>query len=137
MSKNTKFKKIGQYQYSSEAYIYKGKLESEDIEVFIQDNFTIEANPLLSTAVGGVKLFVKHDQYDRAIKILSEISAFSLDDTGEYMRCPNCGAEKILLLTTVKDFKSLFSYLFSFLITFTLPFYNKYKYRCNDCNREF
>jgi len=30
----SKFKQIANYQYTSEAYLFKGKLESEGIEVF-------------------------------------------------------------------------------------------------------
>jgi len=134
--KDDTFKKIGEYQYSSEAFIYKAKLESEEIEVFVRDNHTIDTDPFLSNAIGGVKLFVRQEDYDNAMAILSEISKFSMDDKGELIRCPKCGAEKIQLLTTIKDLKSLLSFLFSFLIV-VLPFYNKYKYRCETCHFEF
>ena len=33
---NDIFKKIAQYQYSSEAFIFKGKLEAEGIEVLCE-----------------------------------------------------------------------------------------------------
>ena len=102
---NYTFKKIGQFQYSSEAYIYKGKLESEGIEVFIRDNHTVDSDPLVSNAIGGVKLFVRQNDYEKAEIILSEISKFSVDDKGTLIKCPNCGASKIQLLTTVKDLK--------------------------------
>ena len=131
-----RFKKIGQFQYSSEAIIYKGKLESEGIEVYIRDNHTIDSDPLVSNAIGGVKLFVDQEDFARAIKVLSEISAFSVDDKGALIKCPNCGAERIQLLTTIKDFKSLLSFVFSFLMV-ALPFYNRYKYKCDACNLEF
>ncbi len=131
-----RFKKIGQFQYSSEAIIYKGKLESEGIEVYIRDNHTIDSDPLVSNAIGGVKLFVDQEDFARAIKVLSEISAFSVDDKGALIKCPNCGAERIQLLTTIKDFKSLLSFVFSFLMV-ALPFYNRYKYKCDSCNLEF
>lgn len=130
------FKKVGEFQYSSEAFIYKAKLESEGIPVFVRDNHTIDSDPFLSNAIGGVKLFVKNRDYDLAAKILSEISKFSVDDQGNLIQCPKCGAQEIQLLTTIKDFKSLISFLFSFLIV-VLPFYNKYKYKCNACNFEF
>ncbi|MDR6966751.1 putative RNA-binding Zn-ribbon protein involved in translation (DUF1610 family) [Flavobacterium arsenatis] len=130
------FKKIGEYQYSSEAFIYKAKLESEEIEVFVRDNHTIDSDPFLSNAIGGVKLFVREYDYEKAMVILSEISKFSVDDKGELIKCPKCGAEKIQLLTTIKDFKSFISFLFSFLII-ALPFYNRYKYKCEKCNFEF
>lgn len=130
------FKKIGDYQYSSEAFIYKAKLESEGIEVFVRDNHTIDSDPFLSNAIGGVKLFVRQEDYENAMLILADISKFSMDDKGELIKCPKCGAEKIQLLTTIKDFKSLLSFLFSFLVV-VLPFYNKYKYKCDNCNFEF
>ena len=135
MKENT-FILVGQYQYSSEAIIYKGKLESENIAVFIRDNYTVDSDPLISNAIGGVKLFVRSEDNQRAKKILSDISMFSLDDKGNLIKCPECGAEKIQLLTTIKDVKTLLSFAFS-LFTVALPFYNRYKYKCDNCNFEF
>ncbi|HET8829496.1 MAG TPA: hypothetical protein VFM79_09140 [Pelobium sp.] len=131
------FKQIGQYQYSSEALIFKGKLESEGLEVFMWDNNTVDIDPLISNAIGGVKLFVREDDQKKAEQILSEISAFSLDDKGSLIKCANCGAEKVQLLTTVKDLKSLVSFLFSSFLFGSLPIYNKYKYKCDVCKVEF
>lgn len=135
MSEST-FLKIGQYQYSSEAFIYKGKLEADGIEVFVRDNFTIDSDPMVSNAIGGVKLFVREEDYKRAVEILSEISTFSLDDNGMLIQCPNCGADKAQLITTVKDVKSFLSFLFS-LVMVVIPFYNRYKYKCEECEYEF
>lgn len=135
MSEET-FVKIGQYQYSSEAFIYKGKLEAENIEVFLRDNFTIDTDPMVSNAIGGVKLFVKESDYENAIKILSEISEVSLDDSGKPIQCPHCGAQKAQLFTSVTDFKSLVSFIVSMFFVI-LPFYTKYRYRCENCNKEF
>ena len=130
------FKKVGEFQYSSEAFIYKAKLESEGISVFVRDNHTIDSDPFLSNAIGGVKLFVRVEHYDKALQILTEISKFSVDDEGKLIQCPRCGSEKAQLLTTVKDFKSMIAFLFSFLVV-VLPFYNKYHYKCESCNFEF
>ena len=55
----SKFHKIAVYQYVAEAMLFKGKLESEGIEVFLQDENTINTDPLLSNAIGGVKLLVR------------------------------------------------------------------------------
>lgn len=43
MEKET-FTLLSRYQYTSEALIYKGKLESEGIQVFIRDNNTIDSD---------------------------------------------------------------------------------------------
>lgn len=130
------FQKIATFQYSSEAIIFKGKLESEGIEVFMRDNNTVDSNPLYSNAVGGVKLFVKNDDFDKATDIFSNISQYSLDDNEKLIKCPKCGAEQTDLVTSIKDLKSFLVFLFSvFLIA--MPFYSKYKYKCDNCKFEF
>ncbi|WP_286925656.1 DUF2007 domain-containing protein [Flavobacterium sp. UBA4197] len=130
------FRKIASFQYSSEAIIYKGRLESEGIAVFMRDNFTIDTDPLVSNAVGGVKLFVREEDFAAAEEILSKISKYSMTNEGGLIKCPNCGAEKVQLLTVVDDARSIFSFVLS-LLFLILPFYAKYKYKCDNCNFEF
>lgn len=127
---------IANYQYTSEAYLFKGKLESEGVVVFLQNENTINTDPLLSNALGGVKLFVKSEDVMKAKQILEAISEYSLDDKGVLLTCPNCGAKKIEFLTTVKDLLSFFTFVFGILLSI-FPFYTKYKYRCESCNFEF
>jgi hypothetical protein len=131
------FELIGSYQYSSEAIIIKGKLESEGIEVFIRDNYTVDTNPLYSNAIGGVKLFVNQKDFSKAKDIIYQLSKYSVDDNNELMKCPNCGTEQVNMVTSIKDLKSLFAFLFSTLLLGTLPFYSKHKYKCRKCNFEF
>jgi DNA-directed RNA polymerase subunit RPC12/RpoP len=132
-----KFTRVGSYQYSSEAIIVKGKLEAEGIEVFMADNFTIDTDPLVSNAIGGVKLFVRTEQADEAFKILNDISRYSVDENGNNITCPNCNSQTAELITTVTDKKSLLAFLFGFGLFGTLPLYTKYKYRCSNCGHEF
>ena len=130
------FKLIGRYQYTSEALIYKSKLESEEIEVFIMDNNTVDSNPLYSNAVGGVKLFVNFENEEKAKFILSQISDFSLDENNQLMKCPKFNEEQIEMVTSINDFKSFLTFLFSILIVL-IPFYSRYKYKCQSCKFEF
>lgn len=130
------FQQIGEFQYATEAFIYKGKLESDGIEVFIRDHYTINADPLLSKAIGGVKLFVRKEDYENALEILSKISSFSVDDRGDLLSCPNCGAKEVMMVNSIKDFKSLMAFLFSFLFL-TLPIFTRFKYKCQSCQTEF
>jgi predicted RNA-binding Zn-ribbon protein involved in translation (DUF1610 family) len=127
---------VGRYQYTSEALIYKGKLESEGVDVFIRDNNTVDANPLYSNAIGGVKLFVNREDEKKTYSILSQISEFSLDENNQLMKCPKCGVEEIDMITSVKDIRSLILFMFSMLLVL-LPFYSKHKYKCRMCNFEF
>jgi DNA-directed RNA polymerase subunit RPC12/RpoP len=131
------FTKIGSWQYSSEAIIIKGKLEAEGLEVFMADNFTIDTDPLVSNAIGGVKIFVRTEDLPKARQILADISRYSLDDNGQEIVCENCSSTVTDMVTSVTDWKALLAFIFSFGLFGTLPFYTKYKYRCNSCGHEF
>lgn len=133
---NENFKTIAVFQYSSEAQIIKGRLESEGVKVFMFDHITIDTDPLVSNAIGGVKLKVLSNQEDQAKHILNSISKYSVNDEGNSIICPQCNSEKIDFFTSVKKNKSLFWFLFGFLLT-SLPLYAKHIYKCQDCNTEF
>ncbi|GAB1855264.1 hypothetical protein MHTCC0001_00970 [Flavobacteriaceae bacterium MHTCC 0001] len=130
------FKTIARYQYSSEAQIIKGRLESEGIQVFLSDNLTIDTDPLVSNAIGGVKLKVLSRDALKAQHILETIKKYSVDDEGNTIHCPNCNSEKVELFSTIKDVKSLFWFIFGVLFS-SLPFYTRHKYKCEDCKTEF
>jgi hypothetical protein len=67
------------FTYPHELAIVRGKLESEGIECVVQDELTVQAYPLYSNAVGGIKLKVKAADYERATEILKE-AGYSADD---------------------------------------------------------
>ena len=133
---NQTFVTIARYQYSSEAQIIKGRLEADGIEVFLRDNITIDTDPLVSNAIGGVKLKVLNKDVTKARDILNTIKTYSLDDNGNAIVCPNCNKQHIELYSTITDFKSLISFIIGF-ISGTLPFSTRYQYKCEDCNTEF
>jgi len=64
---------IAQTSQPVEAHLMKTRLESEDIECFLQDENMVAANWLYSNAIGGVKLLVREEDAERAAKILSSI----------------------------------------------------------------
>ena len=133
---NDTFKTIARFEYSSEAQIIKGRLEAEGIQVFLTDNFTIDTDPLVSNAIGGVKLKVLSEDELKAKDVLRSIKKYSLDEDGNFVKCPECKSEHVQVFSTVKDFKSFFAFLFGFIVG-TLPFYAKHKFRCEECNTEF
>ena len=67
------FKTIARFEYSSEAQIIKGRLEADGIQVFLSDNLTIDTDPLVSNAIGGVKLKVPTEDAKKAEEILRSI----------------------------------------------------------------
>lgn len=134
--KNGKFTTVAVFQYSAEAQIIKGRLESDGIAVFLSDHLTIDTDPLVSNAIGGVKLKVLSHQAIEAKQILNAIQDYALDDDGNSIQCPNCRSTHVALFSTIKDLKSFFWFIFGFLCS-TLPFYTKPNYRCEVCATEF
>ena len=130
------FTTIATFQYSSEAQIIKGRLLAEGIRAFLVDAVTIDTDPLVSNAIGGVKLKVPTQDVVEAREILQSISSYSLDDDGAPVSCPNCESTHTNLFTTVSDLRSLGAFLIGFFFG-TLPFYTKYEYRCDTCKHKF
>ncbi|WP_106790986.1 putative signal transducing protein [Aquimarina sp. Aq78] len=126
------FKTVAVFQYSAEALIIKGRIESEGIQVFTMDMHTIDTDPLVSNAIGGVKLRVKAEDEQKALQIIESIQEYAIDDQGESICCPKCNGEKIVLDSTIDSIKSLILFLL-----FLLPINQKTKYRCEDCNHKF
>lgn len=133
---NRIFSTVAVFQYSAEAQITKGRLEAEGIETFLADNHTIDTDPLVSNAIGGVKLKVLQKDEEKARQVLEAINRYSVDDEGAPITCPSCNSEKVEFYTSVKSVKSLFFFCISFLMT-ALPIYIKRNYHCASCNNKF
>lgn len=117
-----KFFIIGSFEFVADVQIAKGKLESEGIPVFLRDENTLNTDPLISNAIGGVKLLVYTKDKERALIIYNEIRAYALDSSGQPIVCPNCKAEKS---EAYYERNTIFFKLF--------PFFEKRKYKCLNC----
>lgn len=129
------FSKIAVFQYSSEAQIIKSRLEAEGLDVFLVDQFTVDTDPLVSNAIGGIKLKVWAEDEAKALHILKSISEYSLDDEGHEIQCPICGSYKVELATTITDVKSFLTNIFSRSTSQSVQ--TQPKYRCNTCQQKF
>lgn len=117
-----KFFTIAAFEYPADVQIVKGKLESEGIPVFLKDENTLNSDPIISDAIGGVKLQVYTKDKERAMQIYDEIRAYAVDDYGQPIVCPNCKAQRS---EAYYGRKGLFYKLF--------PFFEKRKYKCLNC----
>ena len=119
---NRKFFTLAAFDYPADVQILKGKLESEGIPVFLRDENTLNSDPLISNAIGGVKVEVYQEDSERALEIYNEIRAYAVDDEGRPIVCPNCRAMKS---EAYYERKGLLNKLF--------PFFEKRKYKCLNC----
>jgi Fe-S-cluster containining protein len=122
MSMNENYFMLGTFEFVADVQIIKGKLESEGISVYLKDENILNSDPLISHAIGGVKLLVYKKDKERALEIYNEIRAYAIGNNGKPIKCPNCKAQKS---EAYYERKSIFYKLF--------PFFEKRKYKCLNC----
>ena len=124
---NNNYTILAVFEYSTEAHVTKSKLDSEGFKTMLMDEKTIDSDPLISNAIGGVKLLVHKNDFEKAATIYNEIRTYLKDKNGDDLFCPNCNATKILVAPLQR--KNIFLMLF--------PFFEKTKHICNDCKTIF
>lgn len=119
---NSEFYTLATFEYVADVQILKGRLESDGIPVFLRDEHTLNSDPMISNAIGGVKLQVYYSDRERASEVYNEVRAYAIDEYGNLRACPNCKAKRMEIYFTGKG---LFYKLF--------PFFEKRKYKCINC----
>ncbi len=126
---------IATFSFPTRAYIAKSKLESEGIWSFVADVYTITANWLYSTALGGVKLQVRQEDAQRAVETLNDRSEEPVgqDEAQEQQdhaeRCPVCGSGNVRYMKHATPLVFL-SWL---VLDFPLPFMRR-RWQCCTCS---
>ncbi|QOD60090.1 DUF2007 domain-containing protein [Polaribacter haliotis] len=113
--------------YSTEAHVTKSRLDSEGFNTMLMDETTIDTDPLVSNAIGGVKLLVHNKDFEKAAKIYNEIRTYQKDKNGKALFCIKCNSNRILIAPIQR--KNVFYMLF--------PFFEKTKHICNNCKTIF
>ena len=124
---NDNYKILAVFEYSTEAHVTKSKLDSEGFRTMLMDEKTIDSDPLISNAIGGVKLLVHKNDFDKAAEIYNEIRAYQKNKNGNDISCPTCNSTRILVAPAQR--KNVFYMLF--------PFFEKTRHVCNDCQSIF
>lgn len=124
---NSSYTTLAVFEYSTEAHLMMSKLTSENIRTMLVDEKTIDSDPLISQAIGGVKLCVHNDDLEKAIIQYNQIREYQKDIKGNEIYCDNCNSSRILIAQPER--KNIFYMLF--------PFFEKRRYICNDCKTVF
>jgi len=131
-------KTIKTFDNPIDAHLLKTKLESEGIFCYLADENIIGVNPLLSNAVGGIKLNVPDESVEDALRIILETEDTPISNTeNQTISCPKCGSTHIF--NNINNQKGLFAKLATVLsfLTSSLPIYANKSYLCKDCNTIF
>lgn len=90
---------IRKFRDLPEALLARGTLESGGIEAFLDDANMVRMNWFISNLLGGIKLRVKPEDSEEALKLLGEPApeSFAVEGVGTYEQphCPQCGSIEI------------------------------------------
>ena len=115
-----------------DANLKLGLLQEEGINCWLMDEHTVTIDPIVSNAIGGIKLMVHEVQVERARELLQLL----VQREKAAHACPHCGSTNIEYIVSNRKPGNWFSALFSFLLGSYAVAPGKL-YHCFDCGEEF
>lgn len=112
------------------ANILLTKLRDAGVQCYLKDEYTVTMDPLLTNAVGGIKLVINKEDSQEVFELLQQFDE-------EYRRnavCPKCGSHNIELVpehTPANMITAILSWIFS---SYAVSVENVYK--CGNCGYE-
>jgi hypothetical protein len=107
-------------------------LEENEIECWLKDENTVTIDPILTNAVGGIKLMVSKERAREAKQILESLRT----EQKTKLACPKCGSPNIELVSTPKKASNWFGALLGFFtMNYALPVDEVN--HCFGCGHEF
>ena len=117
---------------SFDNYIYANilllRLKNEGIDCYLKDENTITLDPLLSPALGGMKLMVRETDLEKATGLLEEFEESYL----QTLACPSCGLKNFQRIVKTKSSGSFLTAFVSRLINGSEDS-RVIIYRCHNC----
>src|SRR4030095_7464309 len=95
-----------------DAHLLMARLESEDIECWLQDENTVTIYPVWTNAVGGIKPHGKKEDLSRARQIFWEVE----NNRKQEVECPKCKGHNIELVSTPRKAANWFSAILTFFL---------------------
>ncbi|QJP33990.1 hypothetical protein F0365_06025 [Nonlabens sp. Ci31] len=132
----SKFRTVAVFAYPAEAVVVKGKLESENVHVYLKDEFSVAADPFATNAIGGVKMQVYKEDFIKAMGILEQSNPDLLKHRVEYIKCPNCGKREAREMRDIETARSLSEKMTAIGLSI-FPFTNSFNYECKNCQTKF
>lgn len=123
---------LNAYPNYVEAHIAKGVLEENEIPSWLKDENTITIDPILTNAVGGIKLMVEKENAQRAWEILEGLR----NEQKALLACPQCGSHNVELVSTPRKPMNWISAITTFFIGDYAIATDKVNH-CFDCGNEF
>ena len=135
------FVPVATYNNYIDANIMLGRMQEEGIDCWLKDENIVTIDPLLTNAVGGIKLMVAENERMRALQWLWEMNK----EKKALLSCPKCNSHNLEYVSTPRKPGNWISVLLGFLVTSitAMSFVNsivmpvEQVYHCFDCGTEF
>lgn len=115
-----------------DANILRGKLQNEGIPCFLRDEYTVTIDPILSNAIGGIKLTVAETDMEKALELLHVFD----QEKKFHLQCPNCNALNVEYISNPQKSGNWLSAIITFLFgSYAVSI--KKVYHCFSCGYEF
>ena len=132
--KNFSMKYVPVWSYDNyiSAHIAMGRLEEDGFHCWLKDENTVTIDPILTNAVGGIKVMVAESESQKAWQILKTLQ----DDHKATVDCPKCGSHNIEVVTSPRKTSTWASAILGFFLTsYAMPV--ETVNHCFDCGNEF
>ncbi|HYK43749.1 MAG TPA: DUF2007 domain-containing protein [Parafilimonas sp.] len=126
------FKLLESFDNYIDANLTLGRLEEAGIRCWLKDENTATINPILTNAIGGIKIMVAEEDIENAVEILHELKEIKRKS----IACPHCGSHNIEYITSNRKTTNV-------LISFLTWIFGSYAigvhqvWHCFDCKEEF
>jgi Putative prokaryotic signal transducing protein len=123
-----KFKLLAAYDNYVLANMALGLLQENNIDCHLKDEHIVTLDPLLNPAVGGIKLMVVANEFDKAINIVK-------DAENEYLKdftCPVCHTNNLVVEEKNETPTTFWGTIKNKVLYGQSTLYSK-KYRCQNC----
>lgn len=108
------------------------RLEEEGIRAWLKDEHTVTIDPILTHAIGGIKLMVYHEQLSRAESLLRKME----QEYKQAAKCPRCGSTNVHYVTQTSNPANWLSAITSWIFG-NYAVSVKQVFHCFDCGHEF
>lgn len=123
---------VNSYDNYIAAHMAMGNLEEQGIRCWLKDENTVTIDPILTNAIGGIKLMVDQRQAERAAGILRVLE----NEIKKSHPCPKCNSLNIEFVTTPRKSGNWFSTILGLLfLNYAMPV--EKVYHCFDCGHEY
>ena len=126
------FVPVAVYTNYIDANIILGRMQEDGIDCWLKDENIVTIDPILTNAVGGIKLMVAENERMKALQWLWEINK----EKKAMLSCPKCNSHNLEYVTTPRKAGNWFSVLFFGLFASYAPPIEQV-YHCFDCGTEF